>query len=521
MPRWGRALPGLLVASPLVAFSFQGDERRNIYYNAERFGTNPLEPAGQAIDEIPVFLRLGNFRPLGRFLDYTEHTFVFEAAEATGIAPHVVHGFVRMAMVAVLALVCIRLIHQFLGTDGADAPWFVPAVVGVSLVAGGPESPITHFPFLFMFSATATLLIPQLTVRRDDLRRGDPSGAALAFLFGVGAASAMTFDLVYIAPPLTVIYLGAQAFRTGQPISAVLRSAAAKRTLALCLGFVLVFVPVRFVIANECSSRACYSGSDLNASSRVLPLTIDRIVTAAPASGWDYNSRIVGEAATSFGLRDLLANTLFAITVAALAAAVARTAWRGRRRPADNGVLDNDASSREVGGLLVVGAGTIVLAAVLVSLAPLVQRGDFAIGQAWRDTLLAQMGWAMAISALLTAGLRHVERVPKADRVAAAGLALALIGALSLTLLANARLAHVDRRDVLASLSNQISTATVDFDLTGAGDDHRCTLIDRYTELEPNPSAWTGGPQLRANLDQLALARHGRPFCEPGDNTSP
>ena len=73
-----------LVCLPLIAFSLQGDERRNIYYNAERFGSNPLDPARQAIDEIDVFLRLGNFRPIGRFFDYTEHAWVFEAAEATG-----------------------------------------------------------------------------------------------------------------------------------------------------------------------------------------------------------------------------------------------------------------------------------------------------------------------------------------------------------------------------------------------------------------------------------------------------
>jgi hypothetical protein len=90
-------------------------------------------------------------------------------------------------------------------------------------------------------------------------------------------------------------------------------------------------------------------------------------------------------------------------------------------------------------------------------------------------------------------------------------------GACVASLLANARLARVDRRDEVAIISNQISMSTIDFDLTEAGNDQRCLLIARYTEHEPDPDAWTGGPMLWRNLDQLAIGRHGRPYCDEPD----
>jgi hypothetical protein len=498
--------PALIVCLPLIAFSFQGDERRNIYFNAERFGTNPLEPARQAIDEIDVFLRLGNFRPIGRFFDYTEHSLVFEAAEATGLAPHVVHGVVRMAMVALLAFVAWRLVRSLTQAADAPVPWFVPAVIGVVLVAGGPESPLVHFPFLFLLSALIVVGLPQVMVQSRDFAARLTRPIELVLCALAGAAAAMFFDLVYVVVPLTILYLAALAIAAGVPLRVAARSPAARRVAALTAGFFAVFVPVRIMIANECGDGSCYSGSDLDPSTDALFATFDRMVSGLPPAGWRFNGDLIEASGAFFGFRDLAANSLLLIL------AVGLVGWTVGVIRIDR--ADSPIPARVGGALALVATGLIVLPALLVSLSTLVQRGEFAIGRAWRDSVLVELGWGVAFVAVIVVLMQMAAPVPSAATALRAVLTVMLVGGLVATLLANVRLQEVDRRDPVANLTNQISVASVDFDLTPEGDAHRCSLLDRYTEFAPNPEAWIGGPMLRANLDRLAVARHGRPFCE-------
>jgi hypothetical protein len=508
----GRVRPGFVVAPalavclPLIAFSFQGDERRNIYYNAERFGSSPLEPARQAIAEIDVFLRLGNFRPIGRFFDYTEHTLVFEAAEATGLPPHVVHGVVRMAMVALVTLVAWRLVRCVVEAANSRVPWYVPAMIGAVLVAGGAESPLVHFPFLFLLSALVVIGVPQAVVRRADLV-ARPVGRLTAVVYAlVGAATAMFFDLVYVVVPLTVLYLAAMTIAAGVRPAVALRSAATRRVAALTAGFFVVFVPVRLVIASECGDGSCYSGSDLDPSSDVVMTTFDRMVSGLPPAGWRFNGDLVERSGAWFGVRDLAANSLLLILVIGLFGWMVAAVGAGR--------ADTPIPSRVAGALALVGAGLVVLPSLLVSLSTLVQRGEFAIGRSWRDSVLVELGWAIAFVAVAVLLTQVAAPRPVGAAVLRVVLASVLVFGLVATLLANVRLQELDRRDPLANLTNQISIASIDFDLTPEGDAHRCLLIERYTEFVPNPAAWIGGPMLRANLDRLAVARHGRPFCE-------
>jgi hypothetical protein len=178
------------------------------------------------------------------------------------------------------------------------------------------------------------------------------------------------------------------------------------------------------------------------------------------------------------------------------------------------GRADTPIPSRVGGALALVGAGLVVLPSLLVSLSTLVQRGEFAIGRSWRDSVLVELGWAIAFVAVAVVLTQMAAPRPVGAAVLRVVLASVLVAGLVATLLANVRLQELDRRDPLANLTNQISVASIDFDLTPEGDAHRCRLIERYTEFAPDPGAWIGGPMLRANLDRLAVARHGRPFCE-------
>ena len=165
------AVPALIVTVPLIGFSFQGDERRSIYWAANRIGSDPSEAVVRAFRDIGPFLDRGEFRPLGRIFENLEYAFVYEAAEAAGIAPHVINGSVRLMMIAILAMTAARVVSAVMNPAGAESPShpvlvLFPLMIGTVLVINGPESPAIAFPFISIGSAVLILLVV-LSVARD------------------------------------------------------------------------------------------------------------------------------------------------------------------------------------------------------------------------------------------------------------------------------------------------------------------------------------------------------------------
>ncbi|MYH76224.1 MAG: hypothetical protein F4134_00690 [Acidimicrobiaceae bacterium] len=159
------------------------------------------------------------------------------------------------------------------------------------------------------------------------------------------------------------------------------------------------------------------------------------------------------------------------------------------------------------------------------------------IGEAWRESVLVQTGWSFVIASVVAAVGASASRTRRSD--AAAGghasrpsssrirsvtwrTAAAIVGiGVALTLLANARMAHIDRATPVSTLVNEISAAALSIDPTERGNAHRCSLIDAYTQIFPDPDWWQGGPNHRTALDEFMLDRHGWPFCDPTLLTHP
>ena len=108
IPRWLLvSAAAMLVTSPLPGVGFQGDQRTWMFIVMNETGGDPWEVVARTVRNIDYFLSAGNFRPLGRMLTDLEHVFYMETALATGVPPHLVHGFTRPAMVALLAVMAI------------------------------------------------------------------------------------------------------------------------------------------------------------------------------------------------------------------------------------------------------------------------------------------------------------------------------------------------------------------------------------------------------------------------------
>lgn len=516
----------MFVAVPLTGFAFQHDERRKVYGAAHAYGADPLESIRYAYWSIDPYLNHGNFRPIGRFAESLEHGFVFEAAEATGLAPHAVHGIVRLVMVALLALIASRVVAALVRSAGATRHQPVvavfPMVLSTALVANGPGSPLILFPFVFMGAAMLILAICLAAARDDDMRPRPLKRREWLSMTLLGAAAAATYDLVYTAPVLAAAFVAARAAAAGTHPRVVVRTAAVRRWTALSIGFMAVLIPTRIAIADRCAQQTCYVGSDLSLSGDVLGVWAGRLLTGAPPAGWHYNSRKARLSGLDLALPDLLGNSLLVLLVLGIVAVVAVAiigaepghrleSTAGERQAASAGQGGSPRWWRLAAALGMFGAAMAGSSALTASLTRHLQEESPRIGQAWRETLLTQVGWSFLLAAVIAAIFASSRRWK--PRAAAYAVTAILGVGLAVTLLANARIAETFRHDPLASITSQISEATISLDTTEGGNVRRCSLIDAYTELTP-ATKFVAGQKVLKDLDRLMLDRHGWPFCD-------
>ena len=510
---------------PLAGFPMQNEERRALFRAARVFGSNPLEVASYAYDSMGVFLDAGNFRPVGRFAEKAGYAFAVEAAEATGLALYVVQGMIRLLLVAILAMTAasaVSAVMRSAGVGSAARPTLVlySLVFATTLVASHHLSSLSAFPVVFIGSAVMVLGVVQLVARDRDMEDRPLSWHEPVAMALLGAATAMTFELLYVVPPLAAGFIAVRAAAAGRKPGFVLRSAAMRRWLALSVGFLAIFVPVRIMIANHCRQEYCSRASDISLSGDVPGLVADRMLTGAPPAGWIHTADRVRPYGFEVGASDLAGNWLLAALLVVIVAATVRAVVRATSRTATAEDVPG-ARARLAVCLGALGALTVVLPALLVSPSKEIQEALPAIGEAYRDTLMVQVGWSFIITAVVVAGIAAVgtRRLP---RVAAAAVAAtALWVGLAMTLLTNERMAHIGRGLPESAIVRQVSTAVISIDPTDGGNARRCGLIDAYTELSPGPLGWWTGPKLRGELDHFMLDRYGWPFCDGPEAPEP
>lgn len=519
--RWRKyavAAPSLIVTLPLVGHSLLGDDRRRLYGVANDVGSNLLNAFGHSFDTVGAFLDRGNFRPLGRAVENIERAVVFDVAEATGLPPHAVLGVSRMALLVSLALASFRLMSAVMRSAGADQSGLGPVVVlypmalAATLVAGDHYSPITSYN-LVLIGSVILMFATALWVARDhDMQQRRLAWHEPLVMFGLGVVLASSYDLTYLAPPLAAAFVVARAAAAGSTRQ-LFRMASARRWAYLSVGFLAVFVPVRIEIARRCSESSCYSASDADLTADVIARTAERLVTGAPPAGWAYTAGLAERAGVSFGFADLMVNVLLIVLLAAVAYVTYMAARNGRRSlgASTEAVVDWRRTAVSLGAL---GAVTALLPALLVGLSRRTQEVRPQVGEAWRETIMVQVGWSLMAAAVLVCIL-GIARTAQPARIATLLAAVVLGGTMAFTLLANARLAQADRVTPLHTITSEMATAAIHFDPTPQGNARRCQLVDDYTAILPNPRQWVSGPNVWSELDELMLDTHGIPYCNP------
>ena len=531
------ALPALVCTVPLVGMSFQGDERPRIYAVISRYGSNPFKIIEGTYHDLDFFLGRGNFRPLGRLFETVGHSLVFEAGEATGLAPHVALGAVRLVMVGLLALTASAAVAALARSGGVSPRHPVnalfPLALGTVLVASGSHGPeadrrwynhvnLVHFPHTIIGAVVLILALALVVARDRDMQHRRLKRHEWGTMAALGAVSALFYDLVYLAPILAAVFIVARAVAAGMPLTEIRSTAAVKRWSAASAGFLAAFVPARIEIVRRCAEQSCYNGTDPQFSAETLGHIPRRLAAGTPFAGWLHNAELARHFGLDLGMEDLAKNALTGLLLAAvlvMTVVAARSANLASSDARHAGLHEASHSAaarprRLALALAVLGASAVVLAALLASLSNQVHETDLRAVDAWRETLLTQVGWSL----LITAGaVFTIEAARGRDsrRIVVAGAAGLLAVLLAASLLANWRLSQADRHDPLSSVTSQISNATVTIDWTEEGNRHRCALIDAYSGMIPEHLNM-GGPAVRQHLDQLMLNRYSRPFCDTG-----
>ncbi|WP_423916533.1 hypothetical protein [Candidatus Poriferisodalis sp.] len=537
--------PAILVVLPLLGMSLKSDERLHLFQQVYFTDVN-LFGIGRYVEERLVnFLNIGNFRPIGRFTEVLVHGVVFEAAEATGLTPHVLVGVVRVAVVALLAVLAAKMVQALARSAGVDADrslvGLYPLAMGAVIVANGIIGGLAQFPHTFI-GAVVLILAATLAIIRDrDLHPRPMRKREYASMALFGAVLVMFYDVAYLAPLVAGAFLIARVAVARVALRAALATAAVRRWAAFSAGFAAVFIPVRIDIARRCARDACYTASDLSISPEAFETALPRLATGLPPVGWDYNADLARLFAVDAGLADLATNAVLAVMLAgivAMAVAAAARGWRSDRAgtaetaatAATAGTAATDAAAttatpprnahvRLAIALAGLGAFMAILSASLAGLSASMQQRNLPMGEAWREAQLAQLAWSLIIAGGLAA-LDLAARSEGARRALRAAVAAVLAVGLMFTFLANWRFAEVDRRDPTAAVTSLIAVSTIHLDNSETGDTIRCLLINGYVQVTPE-KVWITGWRLRNDLDRFMGERHGLPYCYPSTVDNP
>ncbi|MGX6604159.1 hypothetical protein ACWKSP_18790 [Micromonosporaceae bacterium Da 78-11] len=480
----------LIVLLPLVALTPSADHRFNVYANGGLYLTHPWRMLRSVVTSVPLFLDLGNFRPLGRIVEWSLDTAAFALTALTALPVNITLRLVSFAAAIVLCMTVVLFAESvtargrvFAGTPSVLVA-LLPFAVGAGLVAAGRTSTTVLFGGLYFLSSALVLAVAAWACR---VTRVGPFTAILAVL--TGAALAAFNEIAYLAVPLaTAAVLLRGRIVLGRSWQGTLLGPGGGFAGLLWLGFLPVFLPVRALIYRACAHGGCYSGSDIRLPGAAAALP-NRLVSWLPPLMWQRGTDQRPGAA-------ILLLALLALTFLAVRAA---------RQLPRLVALDR----RQALGLVAVALVLLVLAGTLASLNSDVQAlaEQGAWGQGWRDS-----GLTTAAGSVLLLALPAVAR----RRYAIGALAvLTVAGAVSTAV-------NQDFHDSSAGgrypyLHDRIAQEVADFDPTPAGDARRCTLRTQFVQTSVLNHHGIGyQPEVErfdVSLDRASRQLAGRRFC--------
>jgi putative flippase GtrA len=491
------------VVAPLVGLTLRGDERYKIYLFGSRHTEDPVALLRYPFETIDMFMRLGNFRPLGRLWELGQYQLVYELSLLTATPSYVVNGVWRVVSAVTLVLVTVWVVGRVLRPFVVDVrPFQVLGgfALAASLVAAGNRNPLVVFSGLYLVTAAFTVATAGFFAEPRRFRSGSARGLGRLVWAGVlGMAAASYNELSYLAVPVSAVVLlvGLGAETLTEPrrqLATVLRSRATAAWLVFLAVFAAVAVPTRLRIRHLCSmpDNDCYVASNATVEGWSLRLLVNRVVSAAAPAGWSTTDGGFSPPSLGAGIAAFLLGA-----VVATASFLALRAHRSQQPRVERaGAV----------GLALVGSALVLTNAVVASLSEQLQQG-IGLGDGWRETPGAVAGLALLFVAatLLLASLDRLQR----PMLLALVVALVLGASVGRAADFNAQRSASERGSATTVLNNRIAVSLVDLDPSPAGDARRCELQEGFVEAY---GRLTRRGMLEA-VDVIAEQHLGQPYC--------
>ena len=486
-----------IVLAPLNTVALIADHRYNIYLHGATVLAHPPELVAGNLRTIGTYLDFGNFRPLGRMLEWSADLSAYLLIRLlhlpTEVAMRLVSAVAAMVLAGAMILFAeaVTARGRLFAAPPARTLALLPLAFAACLVAAGPMSTTLLFGGLYFLSAALVLAVAAWICR-------EPRQAPLVIV-AVGAALAAFNEVAALSLPLaTVAVLLRCRIVLGLGGRETLRRA--RPAALLWLGFLPVFIPIRVIIYHICAQGDCYRASDLVVGPGAVVALPNRLTAWLPPLQW---LEAVRHTAFPGLLPILVALALFGLL-----------AWR---TVADLPSLPRT-SRRQATALALAGATLLVLGAVLGSLSARGQEAAAAgrWGVGWRDSGLTAAGGTLATLGLLALAARLAFA-----RAAAVAFAIAAAGSAGV----NHAYAGYSNQAPIAILDNQITAEVAQFDPSPAGDVRRCALRERFAALMANarysrfaegelPGTHSFVDRLDVTVDLATEQMYGRPFCQ-------
>ncbi|GIE93650.1 hypothetical protein [Paractinoplanes rishiriensis] len=492
----------LTVTAPLTYLALGFDHRYNVYWHGAVVQARPWSLVTENLRTVPMYLDFGNFRPLGRMLEWSVDVLAYLLTGLLQLPAQVGLRLMSALAAAVLTAAAVLLAEavtargRMFGAPPARPLVVVPFALGASLAAAGQLSSTVLFGGLYFLSAAIVLAVAAWLARAP---------RSMPLVVVAGAALATVNEMAALALPVATVAVLARA-RLGpaalpNPASAGPAGPARplRAVVALWAGFLPVFVPVRILIWAACRDGDCYRNSDLLLGSGLGSALPHRLVAWLPPLQWDEALR---EAAAP-------GRVVLAAAVLALAALAVRPLADLARLPS--------LGRRPAIALALTGAAVLLLGAGLGSVN---RQGQLMAsmdrwGAGWRDSGLTAAGGALLLTGLLALAARAV--------VLRTALVVVALGAAVSTAVNHAYAQAANRRPA-ALVSAAISAEIAQFDTTAAGDRRRCELRDRFAALFADdaysrfaagelPGTRSAADRMQVTADLATRQRYGRPFC--------
>ena len=495
------ALVPLIVLAPLVALAPTADHRFNVYSAGGLYGRDPLRIVPDSLREAPTYLRLGNFRPLGRMAEKSLDLVVYLLGDLFGLPTNVALRLVSFCAAIALTVLAVVFAESMLnrgrlfGAPPSTLAALVPFAVGGAFVAAGVTSTTVLFGALYLLTTALVLAVSALACRMvgPQRRRLGVWRGVLAVLLGAGIAAFN--ELAYVAVPLvTAAVLIRGRWVLGLSWRRACTGPGARLALLIWVGFLPVAGTVRVLIHGYCAVRSCYHGSAL-ALGGVAETAPARLLAWLPPLGWHE------------AVHDSHRPWLFGVLPALALAALAILGWRTARDLPLLSSVDRRQAFGVAGAALVLLVLAAGLAALNTDVQSYVAAGRWGLG--WRDSGATAVGGMLVLLGLC---LAVVIRPARRRWLVPVLLALLVVSA-AVTVAANRRFADTLAQRGSSELDNRIAVEVTDFDTSEAGNARRCALLrEALIRYAKSPTAHRRYPQT---LDLVAYRKAGRPFCVP------